>query len=411
MYVGIGDPKKEMDPSEAMGMVLRLVFSQFNLQTNYFFSVARTLVIYNDLWHVTNSTFDIKDAIINLCGLTLDEMIVSSYLLLANSARGWFTIPNYGPLEPKARSLLNWMSISMTEFSERSSKFKKATPSEELDKYRFNPLFIKPIIQNEGINSLRDHVIAPIPRLIIDKCTTGLYHELSRPFENQKSNPFRIAFGNVFEKYVDMLTKKSINNYRIYSEIDMQYTVAGKEGKHPDLAISKDNELLLIEVKQSSLFLFAKITGNKSKIENDLSKTVLDGLIQILEFEKNIHKSDELAKFRKYTKIHRLVVTYDDIHLANSLIKNHLHPLLQQKGYEINLYDYHIMTIEEYENLLGIQNLDLFGIFNHKCSDAFYANMDFKNYFFHTVAGRVENLYLVNRQKKFVEQFTAQTKT
>src|SRR5581483_4159862 len=97
----------------------------------------------------------------------------------------------------------------------------------------------------------------PIPILLHEKVTRGLYFIVGDHFRVLNDNSFRIAFGQVFQAYIGKLLKEFINNALIIPEIKY-----GRSEKSTIDWIIKDNKrAIFIEVKESCLFLRAKTIG------------------------------------------------------------------------------------------------------------------------------------------------------
>ncbi len=209
--------------------------------------------------------------------------------------------------------------------------------------------------------------------LLHEKITSGLYYYLIDRFnEGGRKNKFKERFGFVFQEYVGELLKYYFKDWEIIPEIKYK-----KEHKNihdtVDWFIKKDNKLIMIEVKQSSIFLSAKQNPTMEQIVSDLKKTIIKARKQLDKTENDIKskKYPELSIFNKIALYEKLVVVNDPLFNANFLVKN----ILQCKK-----MPFQIININDFETLIESQceAESLFDILSFKAIEN--DETDFKEY-------------------------------
>lgn len=83
--------------------------------------------------------------------------------------------------------------------------------------------------------------------------------------------------------------------------------------------------MILIEVKQSSIFLESKINCKISDIKKDLEKTLAKGVRQLKKTKTDIlsKKYKELSKFEHINQFQYVIVTNDRFYYSNYIGKNY----------------------------------------------------------------------------------------
>ena len=196
--------------------------------------------------------------------------------------------------------------------------------------------------------------------------------------------------------YVGMLLDYYLTSFEISREI-----VYGKgQNKTVDFFLKKDNELVLVEVKQSGIFSNAKFLGDHRCASNNLKNSVGKAIEQI-RVTKNLMANglQELSAYKNCSVVHSLVVLYDHLYNANSICKDLLRP---EYG---KLDDVSIINISELESFLDMQrqNQDFIEILKNKSVN--YPTFDFNELWSHFYKNRVDNKTFL---KKYYEQVMPQ---
>ena len=415
MYYGLPDPFVE--DANLDEFLLRFGSAQFDYDREINNIVPRTFLIYCRLWNDVEKAneIDINAAVQKITKLNIDNLIVFAYAFLGACIKGFFrlydenkiSIEKDKPLftEEKQRSFIDWISCSYQEFRIESLKIKNELPSKDFEKNRFNLLIKHPIIKPDRNPrpDLKQVYLVPITRLLLERVTHGLYFDLSDFFQKPgKSNKFREAFGHVFQEYVGYIIKQShcdinlLNEWRYYR--DQKSTV--------DWIIIEGNKAVFIEVKQTGLFLQAKTLGNTKDVQENLTKSISKAAQQLWLFEQDIKsgKHKELADLSNIEEIERLVVTYDRTYYSNSILKKYAHDIAIQGIQNFpEQYDWHIISIEELEHILAINNISLFNFLRTKRNDEESREWDFREYIARKYPQPIYiNPYLENVKKEFL---------
>lgn len=390
MYLGLQDPL-EIDGENGQGCLIRFGSFQLDYDREARHLLPRTLIIYEQLWNIpkNSSQVNIGAAIQSFSGLTLQEILLLSFFFSGKMQNGFFDLNENLDQYPenvrhyfdinKQKLFVEWLSCSYQEFRELS---KKNMPSEvKYEKFRFNPLHTKPIIipDRNPRPTLPQVYIAPIPTLIYEKVTRGLYFSLADHFfQNGKKNPFRGCFGDVFQEYVGLLLKKTFGEDNVKHE--WNYGTKQNTKDTPDWFVIQNGSAVLIEVKQSGLYLTAKQWGDIEDIHKDLKQTIGAGVNQMWKFERDMEDGSCSVPdwFNTVSITERLVITYDRSYFLNSILRNeviNLYPSIP------TTYHWHTIAVEELEYFLGIFGTKSIESLTEKRLDPELDKMDFRDYY------------------------------
>lgn len=390
MYFGIPDPAV-IDNQNIEGCLIRFGSSQFDYEREARHLLPRTLIMYRDLWTtaLNANKVDINDALQNICGLSLKEILIFGFVFSLKSDKGFFRIYDEGEKCPnnltdiftleKQAKFVKWISCRYSNF--RASLQLDIPPTPDYEKFRFNPLLKTPVIipdrnPSPGYSQV---YIAPIPRLIYERVTRGLYFDFADYFKgNKASNPFRSCFGNVFQEYVGLIFKKSLGENNVKAE--WKYGSKKQQKDTPDWLIIQDKRAILVEVKQSGLYLTAKKWGELQNIQEDLSRTIGAGVQQMWEFENDIKSGNfnELEWLKDIEITERMIVTYDHPYFLNFILREQIKTIVPNIAEN---YHWHTITIEELEYFIGIVGNGLFDALRNKRIEADKDIMDFRDYY------------------------------
>jgi len=420
MFFGLLDPI-EKDSDNAQGCLIRFGLSQFDYNREASHLLPRTLIIYGDLWNtaVNANQVDINAAIQSFSGLTLQEiLLLSIFFSGTRSKQGCFcldeNILNYPDVAKiyfnikKQESFVNWISCSYSDF--RSELKENKPPSIEYEKFRFNPLNRKPVIvPDRNINPGSPQVyITPIPTLIYEKSTRGIYFSLADYFRSGKHNPFLDAFGYVFQEYVGLLLKKAIGEDNVKQE--WKYGSKRTPKDTPDWFVIQNGVAVLIEVKKSGLYLEAKQWGETEKIRKDVERNIGRGVNQMWEFEHDVKNGlcSVPDWFNSIEITERVVVTYDRSYFLNSFLRDEVrlrYPSISKE------YHWHTIAVEELEYFLGITGKSFIEALTEKRLDVEGDSMDFGDYYSRKYSkDDCRNSYLDSIYSKFFDEVSLSSK-
>jgi hypothetical protein len=363
--------RDDLSPRE---MVMKIAYEQFRLQERPMNSIGRMWCIFTKIWPTLGSKIDpIKDIETEI-GVSYQSIIYFG-MAMAGSDQGYVleydenTLKEVAnefmqPLEKDShKKFLDWISCDRSKF------ISNAVP----------PVYIRHPVLNSGLKRPQgdlDVYFAPSPNNIIARISTGIYYDLIDKYNlGGGDNEFKVDFGNAFEKYVGLLLTEYLTSYSISGEI--KYGSKKQQCSSVDFFVRKDNTVLLIEVKQSSIFADAKFSGDSKKIAKSFTGNVLKAVKQLSTTEKDIigKKYKALSNYENCVTILKLVVVADPIYNANSVAKSIL-----ELEHNVDAHDIGFINISDLEELLDLQDFEqsLFALLNEKQSKEM--NMDFKEF-------------------------------
>ncbi|MFQ4135982.1 hypothetical protein PGN35_006635 [Nodosilinea sp. PGN35] len=397
MFFGLSDPFEE-DPENSKGFLVRLGLSQFDYDREVRNLLPRTLILYDRLWNSSASKCkaDVSAAIQEISGLKLSEILVLGLTFSGFANKGFFHL-HEGINEKreffqdcfsieKQKIFFNWISCTYDEF--RSLSRSEAPPKASYDKYRFNPLFLKPAITpDRNVKPGFPQVyLTPIPSLIYEKVTRNLYFSLAKHFADPKGNLFRSSFGFVFEEYVGLLLKQFFGEHNVKPE--WRYGSKRYPKDTLDWFVVYNGSAILVEVKQSGLYLDAKKWGRAEDVQKSLMRSIGSGVNQMWEFECDVSNDSSITpeEIEEIKIAERLVVTYDRSYFLNSILRDEIKKIYPSIS---DSYHWHAIAIEELEYFLGIVGKELIVSLTEKRLDANFNDMEFKDYFSRKYPGRI----------------------
>jgi len=209
--------------------------------------------------------------------------------------------------------------------------------------YRFNPLFDRPIILRKD-----RRICIPVPMLVFNAITKGLYYELLDIFhvEGEKGNAFSEWFGYAFEYYGGLLLKKTFGKLRVFQE--PVYGKASKRG--PDWTVIQGNTAIVLEFRSGRLNKKTKVYGDYTDIVDQLRRNIIDPLVRLPGKIYDIQSGCTDIPLKRDMEIYPCIVTYEPLY-PNEMIREVIDKELAREG--IHNYDYELMSIEDLELLLS----------------------------------------------------------
>ena len=240
---------------------------------------------------------------------------------------------------------------------------------------------------------------------LFNKLVYGIYYDLLETnMDTHGKNDFKSVFGYVFQEYIGILLKAHFKKWNITSEIRYQ------KGKNKvdtiDWFIQRGNNLILIEVKQSSINLHAKNSGDFEIIRRNINQNIIKAIDQLVRTEEDIlsNKYVELIQFNKVRNIQKLIIIADPLYFGNRIV-NYLFDEILVKT------NTHIINILDFETLLNLQRKheNLFYLLEEKMSGE-SKNMDFSEFICSKyVKCHTNNKFLINQFSRLLKSWNITT--
>lgn len=335
-------------PIDAEIIETKIAYTQFF--ENTYNLIARYWYLFAYLWKDgRESSISPLDDLKELIGLPYKEMIVYGMLLCEEPFA-------YSLDEEKKKEMASYLKDCYSENGFQNFIDYFSCCQDVWSCLGIPPICsLKPLVKtNQECPELNKIVyFAPAKYKLMSRITSGLYFDLCDKYKGEdKKNPFKQEFGEVFEKYVGEILKYSLTSYTVSPEI--VYKEGKNEVKSVDFFVKKDENLVLIEVKQSSLFASSKVSGLELELLDDLKKTVLKAAKQISKSKKIIvEKSDSsFASYFDCKNIIGLIVVNDPLYNANDLCRK----IISSEG--VNLDNIYMINVSDLEDFLDLQLSD-----------------------------------------------------
>ena len=247
---------------------------------------------------------------------------------------GWFK-------EENIDIVLSHLSTNVDDFKEKQNK--SFTDDIYSYLYQFNILREKPIIDING--KLR----CPIPIIIADRLSTGVYFDLANYYSQTLKNrsDFTTNYGVLFEDYVGyMLSEFYQVNIELYAANEYYNQHIGGKRNIPSLCdwiIIENDTVILIECKSGKLPLNIASTGNLE----DLKSFLIDHYLNKgkLQFDFLYNHFTEKGK-----KVFSIIIYNDYINIYNKY--DRIFEDVIDIVYNINKYSTQFMSVYDFESIL-----------------------------------------------------------
>lgn len=358
---------------DAIEILTKISYRQFIFQQKNFNFFARNYYLYTDLWGRVASarSIDIASEIEDEIGVPYDYALLFAYALAGNK-NGHFWVYT----EDQINSINDKTNLSLTVESHRKFiRWCSGSYTEIICQNNYLPPFVRyPIIETKTkpVANKGEVFMIVSQQFLHDKLTSGLYYCLIDRFnKGSKNNKFKELFGYVFQEYIGELLRFYFSSWKIVSEI--RYKKGPNHFQDSvDWFVIKDEKLIMIEVKQSSIFLKSKQEPSTGEIISDLRKTIIHAVNQLKITEDDIEerKYPELHLFDSIKKVIKLIVVNDPLFNANFIVKNIVKD-------EITDLTFQVININDFETLLSCQKMSesLFDILYYKAIE--HNEMDF----------------------------------
>jgi len=353
----------EFIESNPVFLILRLVSSQFPFNVSEFTQYARPMLLYHEIPNNLAGkhgipTFDVKSEFYNLNGVSIADVISIGFVAWAAASNHFtFSLDYFRKARLQGINLPDdkAISLALAQLASDSNRLKnlyeqRKNADAKFRMYDFNPLLQFPIIlpcRGKGFaNCNQDFMCAPVPDLINERLSSGVFYQLFNAYKED----FSKYFGHVLEEYVGIILRNSITSENLLRELDIRSSYPESMGKVPDYAVIDGSTAILIESKATRFNRAAQTISTEDAI-NDSLKQVIKGLRQLNSFINACQsKLPELYHFHGCTTFKPVFVSLEPMYLINSgFFRDHINQLLASEGV-VNL-NWQILSVGELEAL------------------------------------------------------------
>jgi hypothetical protein len=225
--------------------------------------------------------YDLNEAFKSRFGFRFDTFVVlcfSLFALATNQPARRFGIEQLAgsaefdlPREEIA-AFLEYVSCDLGSFRERANDPRVLVPN-------FEPHSLNPLVRWPALCHSDGGVYVPIPRLLLDRATTGVYYDLLPELSKKEAGRFGAFWGNAFDRYIERIlsTTPGVGPIRRGEELI-------KDGKNCDVIELPEKAPALFECKTAGLSRRSKTTGERSSIVADIEGSSFpEGVVQLAE--------------------------------------------------------------------------------------------------------------------------------
>lgn len=394
--------------------LIRLANQQFPFQLNVRHLVPRALYLFDEIPNELKSKkLDIRKDIQRIYGMSVKELIVIGFAIWAKSTNGYFNPEGIINAETEElrkhlprQKVEKLVSLLTADYYKLRDKFKEDEGEPGYEQYAFNSLRTYPIVQTQIAG-----LVIPVPRFILERITNGVYFSLMDNYKKEKSNIFLEFFGKeIFENYVGKLLGFHYQRKQLLREFE--YGTKKFPQKSPDWIIIEGDCAILIECKTSGITKEAKTWAELKKVQVDLRKRAVRGIIQMEDFIADVKNGKvKNSALKSIKKFYPIILTYDRIFLSGTpvmrkLIKEEL------KGENKETENYQILGIDELENLIPIlKKFSLSELLEIKKNNSEWSTYDFDSYTSYLIKDKdisieLENLMLKEKFDSFFKEIS-----
>jgi hypothetical protein len=330
---------------------LRTAWLQFPWQSSLGYVLPRHWVMFrrvNDA--IGDRPFDVPSAWSDLSGLVLEDAMVLGLLLWTQThTRPFFeTVRVEGPGADRLRLLMEEgrltraLALAGTDyqgFRELQGQYDVADPL--YAKTEFNALVKRPLITTP-----RRGWTAPIPRLVMERFTGGIFFDLVDAFSGTKRNEFLDYFGTLFEEYAGMLMRDGWGTSNVIHE--PRY---GKEEKRgPDWIVLEGERALLFECKSSRLRLPTKAVADQEAVRADIRRMFIEPLKRYPKKIQDLQSGSAGVDLTGVKKFYPCVAVAEKIYLEpiyREIIDKEL------RAADMQPFEYYLIDIQQLETFSG----------------------------------------------------------
>lgn len=259
--------------------LLRTAWLQFPSQSGIGHLLPRYYLMFRSVNDgIADRPFDVPSAWRELAGLTLEQAMALGFVLCARARKTRFfdskelRNPEIKFLRELATDdnrerILALAGADYQGFRELQEEYAVGDPL--YAKTEFNALVKRPVIEVPGRGW-----IAPIPRLVVERFTQGIFFDLLNEFSGAERNEFLDYFGTLFEQYAGMLLRDGWGDSNVIHE--PRYGREEKRG--PDWIVLEGDKALLFECRSSRLRLPTKAVADEEALRADIRRMFVEPL-------------------------------------------------------------------------------------------------------------------------------------
>lgn len=281
------------------------------------------------------------------------------------------------------------------------------TPRPFLDVYNIDPLEQMPILSVENSINIEADYVVPSPFHIWKRASSGIFYILNdfEKHKEQKGNPFRDAFGEIYKEYVKTQLSQSNTNIKLVDVDSIQYS-----GKKPDLLLISGRYAILFEVKLGLVDMSSRQLADENSLRTNIKRQFKKATEQLNVFESAIQNREvshsDLNSVKYITKV---IISFEDLFTANASIL----PLAESE-LKTDLSNYQIATLQDIEcmgTLLSVGH-DIVSPLITKNDDSEYRKWQISVFLsekFHDQTIPPQNPILDNAMTEFYQELTGNT--
>jgi hypothetical protein len=210
-----------------------------------------------------------------------------------------------------------------------------------LRRYEFNLLRKYPLIRPTP-----HELVSPIPNLILERITRGVYYEMKARFAQAGRNPFAEQFGRSFEAYVGFLLKEAYGDEAVHHE--PRY--GSSELRGPDWIVIDGETAVLLECTVTETSLEAKTVADIDRLTDDLKKIYVDRIRKYQRKIEDLKRGSTGLDMRHVSRFIPLIVTHESVYVE-PVLRSLIASELERAGITWN--DYRLVDICDVELVTG----------------------------------------------------------
>jgi hypothetical protein len=331
--------------------LLRTAWLQFPPQSGVGYLLPRYYLMFRSVNDgIAHRRFDVPSAWEGLSGLTVEDTMALGFVLWARAGTAGFfesrqlQNPDIHFLrelatDEKLERLLALAGADYQGFRDLQEEYRVDDPL--YAKTEFNALVKRPVIQAAGRGW-----IAPIPRLVVERFTQGIFFDLLDGFSGAKRNDFLDYFGTLFEEYVGMLLRDGWGDSNVIHE--PRYGRQEKRG--PDWIVLEGEKALLFECRSSRLRLPTKVVADEQALRADVRRMFVEPL---KKYQGKIH---DLKNGTAKVNLGHVRHFYPCIAVAEKIYLEHIYRDIiddELRAAGVQPFDYYLIDIEVLEFFSG----------------------------------------------------------
>jgi hypothetical protein len=378
-------------------ILLRIAYSQFQYQNELLNALSRTIYIYKHIWP-NRLLMTENDIFEETLGISFDHLFFHAFSVLS-SERSYF----YNNAIEIGQQVNTRLGLAISGDTENAFLAWAAASLKAIRTYQGpleNALHVHPIVDTGIIppGEGREVYLLITKNCLSLKLGQYLYFDFIDKYSVPgQGNVFKQAYGSAFQEYIGVLLKNHFRSWHVIPEV--RYLKKKNQVDTVDWILRRDDRVVLIEVKQSSVFLDTKTTGSLDSFKLDCRKTLCKAFDQLKTTRDDIISGAyaELEHLRPIQKVEMLCVVADPLYFGNMLL-----PELGADYPEM-----HVINIADLEDLLEIQKKDqnLHYLLGKKRKRSSFQAMDFKEYNIHLIHGgkQCQSEFLRNVLVSYIE--------